>query len=451
LSPITEQASAGTSAAPTLAVLVPTARGDQSADRSSASVATEGRSGPGKVLVIDTAPTRARLEDSDVKARRVIQLAGATLSASVLVAGAGLATHSGESTNGGWAERLLPEPAGNTGQAPSTENIVAVTGKQRPDYLATVVVGRMFQNGRWVIHAADKYQPKRYPKIRDRRIAYVCDTLAYLHPTYVSGLIRLSSTDAPSRTSLPAQAAVFDGVRDCVYRKLHKPVKYDVVLNALHYTDPHPKHEDGESPPPPVPNAHVGKQRIRERLRTAQAAFHPDGWFFDFYANPYKKGHFSEPLEFGIKWIKSIEAAGHPKPRQFVGGTVWGGKVPVPPGSNFIAVTDRGGAKYTKRLVEHFKRQVPILMHIDNDPEHKNSRGRNFYDRTDKYREETLRRHAAAQKIGYSYMFPVFFPLGDSRGHRQAFDMRQHPALFRTMCRLARSHCGPTPDPQRHR
>lgn len=310
-----------------------------------------------------------------------------------------------------------------------------------PDFLRHVVIARMYQANVWTIPAADTYHSDRYPNVLDRRIAYVCGALAYLRPGYVSGLIRLDWLPLAPRQATE-QAYVFDGVRRCVRDKVGQHVRFDVVLNALHYTDPHPTNP---KPGQAVPDAKAGADRLRERLRTAQDTFHPDGWFFDFYASPYKKGtqRFPEALEAGIRWIHDDKALGKPKPRQFVGGTLWGTEVPVPPGSDFIAITDRGGMDYTRHLVEHFgPRNVPILMHIDNDPQNPDSQGSQFYDGT-RDRKAVLQRHAHGQSNGYTYMFPVFFPLKDSGG--PAFDMRAHPDLLKTMCGLARDNCGPPP------
>jgi hypothetical protein len=304
----------------------------------------------------------------------------------------------------------------------------------RPDYLDRVVIARMYQNGSWTIPAAQNFTP-------ERKIEYVCQALAYLKPTYVSGLVRLDwKKDSPH---LDEQVKVFNGVRECVHREVNNDVKFDIVLNALHYTDS--KYD--------IPDAKAGTERMRERLRTAQAAFHPDGWFFDFYANPYKDGkdgshRFPGPLENGITWI-------HDK-KQFVGGTIWGIDHELPPHSDFFAVTDRGGPDYTKDLVKGLKREhqhTPVLMHIDNDPKNtdqgeKESQNSKFWRGSDQYREKEIRQQFDDRQVGYRYMFPVFFPTRP--GHVDVFDMRQHPALFETMCSLALDHCGPPPAVPEH-
>lgn len=319
-------------------------------------------------------------------------------------------------------------------------DIMANRGGGRPDYLDRVVIARMYQNGTWTIPAAKGFTA-------ERKIEYVCKALAYLKPSYVSGLVRLDwKKDSPH---LDEQVKVFKGVRECVRRETNKDVKFDIALNALHYTDPHPKDpQPGEA----VPSPKAGTERMLERLRTAQAAFHPDGWFFDFYANPYKDGshRFPGPLENGIAWIHDKTEQ---KPRQFVGGTIWGLGHKLPPHSDFFAVTDRGGPEYTKNLVNGVNREhqhTPILMHIDNDPDEKDkdkddkeSQSTKFWRGSAQYRNEIIHQQVKDQRVGYRYMFPVFFPTRP--GHREVFDMRQHPALFETMCGLARDHCGPPP------
>lgn len=297
----------------------------------------------------------------------------------------------------------------------------------RPDYLDRVVIARMYQNGSWTIPTAKEFTP-------ERKIEYVCKALAYMKPSYVSGLVRLDwKKDSPH---LDEQVKVFKGVRTCVRNEVKKDVKFDIALNALHYTDP----KYG------VPDAKAGTERMLERLRSAEAAFHPDGWFFDFYANPYKNGsgRFPEPLENGITWIHDKKEH---KPRQFVGGTIWGKGHKVPPHSDFFAVTDRGGPEYTKDLVRHLRsehKHTPILMHIDNDPVHKGSMSWKFWRGSAQYRNKVIRQHFRHQDdAGYRYMFPVFFPTRPR--HVEVFDMREHPVLFETMCGYVRDHCGPPP------
>jgi hypothetical protein len=306
----------------------------------------------------------------------------------------------------------------------------------RPDYLDRVVIARMYQNGNWTIPAAQDFTP-------ERKIEYVCKALAYLKPSYVSGLVRLDwRKDSPH---LDQQVKVFTGVRDCVRREVNKDVKFDIALNALHYTD------SGEG----VSDAKAGTERMRERLRSAQAAFHPDGWFFDFYANLYKDDkygsrRFSEPLENGITWIHDTKDH---KPRQFVGGTIWGLDHKLPPHSDFFAVTDRGGPDYTENLVKGLQREhqhTPILMHIDNDPEHEDSKSSKFWRRSEQYRNDVIHQQFKDRRVGYRYMFPVFFPTRPGPGHVEVFNMREYPALFESMCGLALDHCGPPPAAPEH-
>lgn len=313
----------------------------------------------------------------------------------------------------------------------------------RPDYLDRVVIARMYQNGSWTIPAAKDFTP-------ERKIEYVCKALAYMKPSYVSGLVRLGwRKDSPH---LDEQVKVFKGVRECVRREVKKDVKFDIVLNALHYTDPSKSPVNRQ----PVPDAKAGTERMLERLRSAEAMFHPDGWFFDFYANPYKDAkdgcnRFPGPLEDGITWIHDEKEH---KPRQFVGGTIWGIDHKLPPHSDFFAVTDRGGPDYTEKLVKGLKREhkhTPILMHIDNDPrddKDKESQSSKFWRGSAQYRNEVIHQQVKDQHVGYRYMFPVFFPTRPN--HVEVFDMRQHPVLFETMCGLVRDHCGPPPAAPEH-
>jgi len=327
-----------------------------------------------------------------------------------------------------------PNDAAGLAEAVGSEALATKRPGQWPGYMDRVVIARMYQTGNWTIHAAKDYS-------LERKIDYVCEALAYLKPSYVSGLVRLDWNEPPEK--LAEQAKVFDGIRTCVRHKVDKNVKFDVALNALHYTDP--------TQPSPAEDAQTGTDLLLKRLDSAQAAFHPDGWYFDFYASPYKNGshRFHEPLENGIKWIHGDKSAGKPKPRQFVGGTVWGRHTEIPPHSDFLAATDRGGRNYTAQLVESLwrKHHKPILMHIDNSPTDKNSQSSLFYS-GERDRPEVIRQHVGDQSVGYRYMFPVFFPTGYNTVN--VFDMRQHPDLFQTMCNYARDHCGPPPAAPEH-
>jgi hypothetical protein len=354
-------------------------------------------------------------------ARRISRIGGSALSVLAVVATMTFAVTRAD------VPRASPDRTDDSELAGGAEAAQTSNGRQgkRPKYLQRVVIARMYQNGSWTIPAVKD-------ATKERKIAYVCEALAYLKPTYVSGLVRLGwKDDSPQK--IAEEVEIFDGVRDCVRKKTDKEVKFDVVLNALHYTDP--------NEPDPVANSEAGTKRMRERLQTAQKAFHPDGWFFDFFASPYKAGanRYHRPLEAGIEWIHGDKN----KPRQFVGGTVWGTETPVPQNSDFLSVTDRGGADYTRKLVRDLaSERKPLLMHIDNSPTDQNSKGSTFYS-GERDREQVIRQQVRDQDIGYRYMFPVFFPT--KFGSVSVFDMREHPGLFKTMCRLVRNQCDSPP------
>lgn len=265
-----------------------------------------------------------------------------------------------------------------------------------------VVIARMFQRDQWTLPAAMDYRPDLYPDLEARKIAYVCEALAYLKPTYVSGLVRLDAEQVIDADS--PQARIFNGVKACVRGKMppgHE-VRFDVVLNALHYTDP----EYG------VSGDKEGAQKLRGRLESAHAALAPDAWFFDFYTTPFNqpendKGQKRHPEAMlrGIDWIHDKKPN---KPRQLVGGNAWGTKVPEV--TDFLSITDKNGMPNVAELAGKIH-GVPLLMHIQNDPHIADSQGRRWNERGPAYRKSQLAKHVAGQELGYSYMFPVFFPL----------------------------------------
>jgi hypothetical protein len=267
--------------------------------------------------------------------------------------------------------------------------------KFSPDGLRRTVIARMYQKTNWTILAADGYRPDLYPRIEDRRIHYVCDAIAPLKPTYVSGLVRLDADQVIDDTMVE----IWNGVRSCISGRVNHKVRFDVVLNAQHYT------AEFEG----VKTARKGAELLFRRLQSANDRLDPDGYFFDFYSTPWtdrdRKYHPDALLE-GIRRIRGGD--------RFVAGNVWRGYVPK--GSSFVSITDRGGRENVERGMDRLRGQgVPVLMHIRNDPHIDGSEGRRFIERDLAYRKRVLRRHVRWDSTGYQYMYPVFFPLGPGR------------------------------------
>lgn len=260
------------------------------------------------------------------------------------------------------------------------------------DGLKSTVIARMYQRTEWTIPAADQYRPDLYPRRADRRIHYVCDAIAPLRPTYVSGLIRLDADQVID----DAMVEVWEGVRRCIERRVDHKVRFDVVLNTLHYTD------ESEG----VKSKADGAARIFERIGSANQRLDPDGYFFDFYSIPWTDKEHRQHPDALLEGIQRIKGGG-----RFVGGNVWGDVVPR--GSSFVAITDRGGRDNVENHMDRLRGAgVPVLMHIRNDPHIDGSEGRRWFERDKAYRKRILRRHVRWASTGYEYMFPVFFPLG---------------------------------------
>jgi hypothetical protein len=286
---------------------------------------------------------------------------------------------------------------------------------------ARVVAGRMFHLGKWVIDGAGDCEKANTAAEKDKCIKYVCDALAPLKPTYVTGLVRLDydiDKNAPAEIE-PKVVEIFKGVKSCIRKEVDHPVKFDVVLNAEHYTADQYK----------VGTANEGFERLKKMVEKA-AVLEPDGYFFDFYSTPWtQENQHPQALKDGIDHLR--------KKKYFVGGNVWKGK--IPDDSDFVAITDDGGREDIERKTAQLKGNgVPILMHIRNDPHKKCTQGvrwmyphhcqRSSADGERAYRKQILRRHANWQDFGYIYMYPVFFPLAhepDGSGPLRAYDAKK--------------------------
>jgi len=260
-----------------------------------------------------------------------------------------------------------------------------------PDLFKRVVIARLYQKNDWTLPAAGTTSQER--------IAYACARFKPLHPTYVSGLIRLDD-DAPMTAD---QIEVFSGVRDCL-REQDPKVKLDVVLNAEHYADD---------------ERHTRQSAIDALKQRGDEikALGADIVFFDFFSSPYngskqhEKWH-PESITEGTQYIRNqLDLK--------VGGNVWG--LEPPPNADFIAldnfdrVNDAGettdGFEYNKQQIAAFK-GTPILLHIENNPQKSPSKGLQWINGEAAYRREVLAKFTARQKSdGFSYMYPVFFPL----------------------------------------
>jgi hypothetical protein len=288
----------------------------------------------------------------------------------------------------------------------------ALTAGELPATFRRVALARVFQKDKWTLPHADTYPAGAYTP----RISYACDVIARLAPTHVSGLLRLDEAAISEE-----QRTTFKCIRKCVRERVGPNVRFDVVLNALHYTDP------------ALYTQEEGATALKARLETIQAELAPDLYFFDFFNVPYdsdkkdcqsqedvdcEKVYNAGALQAGIKWIHDHG--------QLVGGNVWG--LDLPPGSDFAALDnfDRSdmveGLEYIQKQIDAFGDKVPVMMHIENNPQKVGSKGLDWLFGTHEYRLGVLDKHATKQAIGYCYMFPVFFPLRIEGEQRLAYD-----------------------------
>jgi hypothetical protein len=262
-----------------------------------------------------------------------------------------------------------------------------------------IVVGRLYQTDSWMLPAADTYRAGEIANVNDRRIAYVCDAIVKLSPTYVSGLVRLS-WDTPISDDM---RTIFQGVKSCVRKRItNHPVKFDVVLNALHYAEPRSSAMD---PKNGIGSPDEGRDRLRSMINKVADKLQPDIVFFDFYTVPFnddKVDYFTAPMKEGIDQIH--------RNKMLVGGNVWGNS--VPDGTDFAALPLTGGFPGTRSQIDALADELPTFVHIRNDPHICDSEGLEWFEWTRERRADTIENHASKQKeLGIGYGYPLFFPL----------------------------------------
>jgi hypothetical protein len=267
----------------------------------------------------------------------------------------------------------------------------------RPAMFTRVVLARLYQHSTFTL-------PGQTPRGAGEQ-------LAKLRPTYVSGLWRLAKSDP-----LPDDVIRgYDEARRAVRTGTKNAVWFDVVLNANDY--------DTEAEV-------VGRMsKIRDAFLTRKLDV-PEVWFFDFYSQ-------GKPavMEAAIRWAH--------KKGLLVGGNFWGGSY-IPAKSDFLALDDHDELDKMFEQAKNLRArhpEVPLLVHIENNPQNpETGTGPNprnygflwmlsFHPKcvanpadevngqpcTDGWSEARRREHlvktASQKKLGYSVMYPVYFPL----------------------------------------
>ncbi len=175
----------------------------------------------------------------------------------------------------------------------------------------------------------------RLSVVRNSNARRVGRSLASLHPTWVTGLLRYRRNQYPNRR----EARTWREIRRIV-RASNPTVQFDVVLNALQYRTP----------------AAITKtmRRIRHRLGN-------EGWFFDFYSSAFQK----HP-----KMVRAAIASAH-RHGEWVGGNVFGiaGRNPkLPARADFLSVQDNNAFRLNLKAVKRLSRRHLVTYHLHSDP-----------------------------------------------------------------------------------
>jgi hypothetical protein len=244
------------------------------------------------------------------------------------------------------------------------------------------------------------------PHTNSRRIGR---SIATLHPTWVTGLLRYARDQYPHRSEVRA----WHQIRRIV-RTSSPGAQFDVVLNAMQYRTP---------------------RAMRTMMRRLRAKLNNDGWFLDFYSQAFRKH--PRMIRAAIN-----SAHGH---GEWIGGNVFGiaRHQPLPHQSDFFSVQD-AGIHLNLKAVRHLARRRPVMYHLQNDPDRPRSGGCRFIRSfSDKRRRAMLRARAGQQaKYGFRFSYPALYPECLRRGpegHRtflRAYNAFRHPRVAGEIARL---------------
>lgn len=307
------------------------------------------------------------LTDSPRTRRSRVARAGVVLTALTICLG-GLAAYGGRSDD--------DNPSGPIGS--KQDRIVSV---------------RVYQHGAWTV-------PGETPET-------VGAAIARLEPTWVSSLIRLSSTEKPGADEVSAWNTIRRIVRDKV-----PDAQFDIELNALEYKS--------------ADDVVAMMDEVRAKLGN-------EGWFFDFFTPAYEKS--PEVVEAAI-----ADAHDH---GEWVGGNAFGldNDPKVPPGSDFIAVQDFR-FKIDLAGVRALAKQAPTAFHLGNSPADPNSDGCVFIQKlTTAQRVAYVTKRAKQQAANdFHFAYPVFFPECERPGNDPnslfSYNALKDPPVMPTIDRL---------------
>ena len=247
-----------------------------------------------------------------------------------------------------------------------------------------VIQARLFHNGNWTL--GDSLQTP----------VTVARTIASLHPSFVTGLLRIVDHGALSHSEEEA----FSTVRSAVQAS-SKGCCFDVVLNAA-------EERSGEL--------------IIRHMKEITTRIHPDAW--TFYVSPDDTTVNPEVFEQGIA---AAHAAG-----QMVG---YDGPLSlVPEGIDYLVVK-AWDLKVSKHQIDLLKasKHVPLIVELPTTFGAQPSSEVSFYvnELSSQDRAASLTLLAENQSAwGYRFAYPIFYPLCPAK---HAFDATKDPILMVTI------------------
>jgi hypothetical protein len=247
----------------------------------------------------------------------------------------------------------------------------------------------------------------RLSVVRNTNARRIGRSLSTLHPTWVSGMIRYAKGQHPIRHEVRAWREI-----SRIVRTNNPGAGFDVTLNAKQYRS--------------------GREILR-MMHRVRKKLNNDGWFFDFYSNAYEK----RP-----RMIRAAIASAHAH-GEWIGGNIFGikKKRPLPMRSDFLAIQDFRG-HLDLHAVARLPDRVPLVYHLENDPDRPMSAGCNFIkNMTTAKRSALVRRRAHQQaRYGFRFQYPVLYPeCLRYRGRRtflQSYNAFRDPPMARTILRM---------------
>jgi hypothetical protein len=249
----------------------------------------------------------------------------------------------------------------------------------------------------------------RINTVRNSNSRRIGRSLAGLHPTWVTGLLRYAQGQHPKHKEIRA----WNEIRRIVHTTSPE-AQFDVVLNAEQYGR--------------------GRELLR-MMHRVRSVLHNDGWFFDFYSSTYLK----RP-----RMIRAAIADAHAH-GEWIGGNIFGlsRRLTLPLRSDYFAVQDFN-FKLNKPAVRRMSTHRPVMYHLNNNPARPKSGGCRFIKDLTTARRMALIRHRAKQQARYGYRvsYPAFFPQCLHSRHRgkveflRAYNAFRDPPMVRTILRL---------------